>query len=281
MNKTEPPSTMDHHHESSFTRDDTLGMNDDQGTAMNNAFYNNVSKAGPPRLTTTGSDLYRVSREPLEKQGMSTNHHHQPCPCMCLCVVGCLCEVCFGQLSRPVDRSLEVDKRLRAVCMGTSPIQEASYRGRPLFGGETDEYMIFGRIGATGLFIRFLFGLREVTGVTVLSSTVPLALLELALRVPNSSALCHHRLHHGCTTADFITAAPRHITTLTFLIVMKIIVCSFGLLKASFGVNLLFVAISSRSGHPGLRVGFGSGSGRVLPGPDLSGPSNLDPYRYL
>ncbi|KAF3558018.1 hypothetical protein F2Q69_00017673 [Brassica cretica] len=38
----------------------------------------NVSKAGPPRLTTTGSDLYRVSREPLEKQGMSTNHHHQP-----------------------------------------------------------------------------------------------------------------------------------------------------------------------------------------------------------
>ncbi|CAN6835549.1 unnamed protein product [Brassica oleracea] len=142
---------MDHHHESSFTRDDTLGMNGDQGTAMNNAFYNNVSKAGPPRLTTTGSDLYRVSREPLEKQGMSTNHHHQPE--MYFCRSGVCVEVCFGQLSRPVDRSLEVDKRLRAMCMGTSPIQEASYRGRLLFGGETDEYMIFGRIGATGLFI--------------------------------------------------------------------------------------------------------------------------------
>ncbi|CAF1869469.1 unnamed protein product [Brassica napus] len=115
---------------------------------------------------------------------------------MYFCRSGVCVEVCYGQLSRPVDRSLEVDKRLRAVCMGTSPIQEASYRGRPLFGG-TDEYMIFGRISTTGFFIRFLFGLRKATGVTVLSSTVPLALLELALRVPNSSALCRHPQFYG------------------------------------------------------------------------------------
>ncbi|CAN7032815.1 unnamed protein product [Brassica rapa subsp. trilocularis] len=81
-NKTEPPSTMDHHHESYSTRDETLCFQRPSPQTVYVMYQVrevwNVSKAGPPRLTTTGSDLYRVSREPLEKQGMSTNHHHQP-----------------------------------------------------------------------------------------------------------------------------------------------------------------------------------------------------------
>ncbi|KAF3580729.1 hypothetical protein DY000_02031010 [Brassica cretica] len=49
-------------------------------------------------------------------------------------------------------------------------VYAAAQLSRPLvprLRGETDECMIFGRIGATGLFIRILFGLREVTGVTI------------------------------------------------------------------------------------------------------------------
>ncbi|WZZ09749.1 hypothetical protein YC2023_095670 [Brassica napus] len=73
---------MDHHHESYSTRDETLCFQRPSPQTVYVMYQVrevwNVSKAGPPRLTTTGSDLYRVSREPLEKQGMSTNHHHQP-----------------------------------------------------------------------------------------------------------------------------------------------------------------------------------------------------------
>ncbi|KAG5402759.1 hypothetical protein IGI04_008878 [Brassica rapa subsp. trilocularis] len=60
-----------------------------------------------------------------------------------------------AQLSRPVVPRLQRSiNRLRAC------VTEHIF-------GETDEYMIFGWIGATGLYFGFLFGLREVTGVTI------------------------------------------------------------------------------------------------------------------
>ncbi|KAF2541177.1 hypothetical protein F2Q68_00031886 [Brassica cretica] len=39
---------------------------------------------------------------------------------MYFCRSGVCVEVCYGQLSRPVDRSLEVDKRLRGSAMSKS-----------------------------------------------------------------------------------------------------------------------------------------------------------------
>ncbi|KAF3513849.1 hypothetical protein F2Q69_00006130 [Brassica cretica] len=92
-----------------------------------------VEKRRSQRIMTLPVPFYTLNNgEPSELQFMSSEskiRRPKPKPS------GVYVEVCYGQLSRPVDRSLEVDKRLRAVCMGTSPIQEASYRGRPLFGG--------------------------------------------------------------------------------------------------------------------------------------------------
>uniref|UniRef100_A0A0D3ED74 Uncharacterized protein n=1 Tax=Brassica oleracea var. oleracea TaxID=109376 RepID=A0A0D3ED74_BRAOL len=67
----------------------------------------------------------------------------------------------IGNLSMPAFQIIYLIVKSTYVCVYDQPGDEATLVKQMVsYRSETDEYMIFGRIGATGLFIRILFGLR-------------------------------------------------------------------------------------------------------------------------
>ncbi|KAF2557609.1 hypothetical protein F2Q68_00016886 [Brassica cretica] len=77
-------------------------------------------------------------------------------------------------MSEKVNRSWRRNSVCRPETSTLGVVYAAAQLSRPVvprLRGETDEYMIFGRIGATGIFIRILFGLR-VSGVVYMGYCV-------------------------------------------------------------------------------------------------------------